>query len=233
MSATSIKEKISYFYLHQFVRKTATLQIGSFGVTVVQAVAGIIIARLLQPELLGIYSLAFGLATVTSLIIGAGIQEAVSSMLGRAYAQKDEAEVENILGFMFKITSVATLIVLVFSFFLPRISEGLYGDSVIGVYASIVVIAVVLSSFFFTLAYSAFQVTGRIKSLTYLIITDQSLRSGLSLILVIAGFGVLGAVGGHLVGALIILIFSALLFKSLRAQDILFPDLRQLISKTK
>jgi len=209
------------------------LQIGSFGGTIVQAVVGILLARLLQPELLGIYSLAFGLAATTSLVIGMGIQEAVSSLLGRSYAQKDKAETENILGFMFKITFFAALIVLVFSFFLPNIADRLYGDSVIGIYASIIVVAVILSSFFFTLAYSAFQVTGRIRSLTYLIVIDQSLRSGLSLVLVMAGFGVLGAVSGHLVGALILFISSALLFVNLKIKDSVFPDLRRLIISAK
>src|SRR3989344_1288898 len=114
----SLKEHFLYIYRHRFIKQTATLQIGSFGGTIVQAVAGILIARLLQPELLGIYSLAFGLASMTSLVIGMGIQEAVSSLLGRAYAQKDETEIGNILGFMLKITFFATLVVLVFSFFL-------------------------------------------------------------------------------------------------------------------
>ena len=89
---------------HPFVRSVAMLQVGSFGGAIIQAVIGIIIARLLQPELLGVYSLAFGLAATTSLIIGMGIQEAVSSLLGGAYAQKNKVELENILGFMFKIT---------------------------------------------------------------------------------------------------------------------------------
>jgi len=209
------------------------LQVGSFGGTVVQASVGVVIARLLQPELLGVYSLAFGLAAMTTLIVGMGIQEAVSSLLGRAYARKDGVEVENIFGFMFKITFFAALIVLVFSFFLPSIADKLYGNSTIGVYASIIVVAVVLSSFFFTLTYSTFQITGRIKSLTYLIITDQSLRSGLSLVLVIAGLGVLGAVSGHLVGALIIFISSALLFRKLRKEDFLFPGLCRLIVSAK
>src|SRR3989344_2543800 len=228
-----IKEKVSYLYRHRFIQQIAMLQVGSFGGTVVQASVGVVIARLLQPELLGVYSLAFGLAAMTTLIVGMGIQEAVSSLLGRADARKDGVEVENIFGFMFKITFFAALIVLVFSFFLPSIADKLYGNSTIGVYALIIVVALVLSSFFFTLTYSTFQITGRIKSLTYLIVTDQSLRSGLSLVLVIAGLGVLGAVSGHLVGALIIFISSALLFKGLRKRDIIFPDLRQLISKTK
>lgn len=228
-----LMEKISYFRQRSFVKNVATLQVGSFGGTIIQAVIGIVIARLLQPELLGIYSLAFGLAAMTSLIIGMGIQEAVSSLLGRAYAQKDGTEIENILGFMFKITFFAALIVLVFSAFLPSISGKLYGNSLIGIYASIIVVAVVLSSFFFTLAYSAFQVTGRIKALTYLIVTDQSLRSGLSLVLVFAGLGVFGAVSGHLIGAFVILISSALLFRKLRKEDLLFPGLRRLIRNAK
>ena len=113
----NLSGKIDYYRQHWFVRNVATLQAGSFAGSVIQAFIGIIIARILQPELLGVYSLAFGLAAMTSLIIGMGIQEAVSSLLGRAYAQKDGAEIENILGFMFKITFFATLIVLVFSFF--------------------------------------------------------------------------------------------------------------------
>ncbi len=224
-------QKLNHFYNHQFVKQTMMLQAGSFGGTIVQAVVGILIARLLQPELLGVYSLAFGLAATTSLIIGMGIQEAASSLLGKSYAQKDNNEVENILGFMFKITFLAALIVLVFSFFLPNIADKLYGNSVVGFYAAIIIAAVTLSSFFFTLTYSAFQVTGRIKSLTYLIITDQSLRSGLSLVLVIAGFGVWGVVSGHLIGALMIFILSALLFRNLTRRDLVFPDLRRLIMK--
>lgn len=228
-----LKTRIEYYRQHLFIRNVATLQAGSFGGTVVQAIIGIIIARLLQPELLGVYSLAFGLAAMTSLIIGMGIQEAVSSLLSRAYAQKDRSEIENILGFMFKITFFATLIVLAFSFFLPNIADRLYGNSIIGIYASIIVVATVLSSFFFTLAYSAFQVTGRIKSLTYLIVTDQSMRTGLSLVLVIAGFGVLGAVVGHLIGALIIFTSSVLLFMGLKMSDSVFPSLRRLIISSK
>src|SRR3989344_964814 len=229
----NLKKRFQYFFNHKFVRRTATLQIGSFGGTIVQAVVGILLARLLQPELLGIYSLAFGLAATTSLVIGMVIQEAVSSLLGRSYAQKDKAETENILGFMFKITFFAALIVLVFSFFLPSIADRLYSNSIIGIYASIIVVAVILSSFFFTLTYSTLQVTGRIKSLTYLIVTDQSLRSGLSLVLVIAGFGVFGAVSGHLIGALIIFVSSALLFRKLRKEDFLFPGLCRLIVSAK
>ena len=218
---------------HPFIRNVAMLQMGSFGGTIVQAVIGIVIARLLQPELFGVYSLAIGMASMTSLILGMGIQEAVSSLLGRAYAREDKAEIENILGFMLKITFLAALIVIVVSFFLPSIANGLYGSSLIGVYAAIVAVAAVLSSFFFTLAYSSFQVAGRVKSLAILLLSDQSLRYVLSLILVIAGFGVVGAVSGQLAGAIVVFVLSALLFKNFTKNEPLFPKLRRLISSAR
>ncbi|MEX2033332.1 MAG: oligosaccharide flippase family protein [Candidatus Colwellbacteria bacterium] len=221
--------KLTNLRQHGFVRNVATLQAGSFAGSIIQAGMGIIIARLLQPELFGVYALAFGLASMTTLVIGMGIQEAVSSLLGRAYTQRDSVEVENILGFMLKITFLAALIVLAVLAFLPEIAGRLYGNSLIGIYAAIVSVAVMLSSSLFTLLYTAFQVTGRIKSLTYLIVSDQILRYGLSLVLVVAGLGIAGAMSGHLAGAILIFISSALLFRKLRKEDTLFPGLRRLL----
>ena len=233
MVFSGLKERFSYYCQHWFVKNVATLQVGSFGGTIVQAVIGIVIARLLQPELFGVYSLAIGMASMTSLILGMGIQEAVSSLLGGAYAREDKAEIENILGFMLKITFLAALIVIVVSFFLPSIANGLYGNSLIGVYAAIVVVAAVLSSFLFTLTYSSFQVAGRVKSLAVLLLSDQSLRYTLSLILVVIGFGVVGAVSGQLAGAIIVFMLSALLFKNFTKNEPLFPGLLHLISSAR
>src|SRR3989344_38963 len=233
MVFSGLKQKFNYFRQHWFVRNVVTLQVGSFAGTIAQAVIGIVIARLLQPELFGVYSLAIGMASMTSLIFGMGIQEAVSSLLGRAYAREDKAEVENILGFMLKITFLAALIVIVVSFFLPSIANGLYGNSLIGVYAAIVAVAAVLSSFLFTLTYSSFQVAGRVKSLAILLLSDQSLRYVLSLILVVTGFGVVGAVSGQLAGSIIVFMLSALWFKKFTKSEPLFPKLRRLISSAR
>lgn len=218
----------SRFYHNKFIWKTLTLQIGSFGGTIIQAIIGIFIARLLQPELFGIYSLAIGMAGMTSLILGMGIQEAASSLLGKAYARKDNVEIKNVLGFMLKITSLAALIVILTSAFLPTIANKLYSNSIIGVYAAIIVVATVFSSLLFTLTYSSFQVAGKVKSLSLLILSDQSLRYILSLIFVLAGFGVLGVVSGQLAGAIVIFIFSAFLFSRFVKKESLFPKLSHL-----
>lgn len=228
-----LKNKILWLKRHWFIRNVAALQAGSFSGTVIQAVIGIFIARLLQPELFGIYSLAVGMAGMTSLILGMGIQEAVSSLLGRAYARKDKVEIEKILGFMLKITFLAALIVILVSAFLPSIADGLYGNSLIGIYAVIVVVASIFSSFLFVLVYSSFQVTGRVKFLGFLILSDQSLRYILSLIFVLVGFGVPGAVSGQLAGAIVIFIVSAFLFNNLTKKDSIFPSLLSLITTAK
>ena len=219
-----------YVWRNSFLKNVATLQMGSFGGVVIQSGIGIIIARLLQPELFGVYSLAIGMAGMTSLILGMGFQEAISSLLGRAYSRKDNLEIENILGFMLKITSLAAAIVILISAFLPNIADKLYGSSIIGVYAAIVVIATVFSSFLFTLTYSFFQVTGRVRLLGLLILSDQSLRYVLSLIFILIGFGVLGAVSGQLVGAMIIFVVSAVLFTSISKSEPLFPKLSHILS---
>ncbi len=224
-----LRNKITYFRQHWFVRRAVTLQAGSFAGSVLQAGIGIIIARFLQPELFGIYALALGMASLTTLIIGMGIQEAVSSLLGRAYAKNDKNEIANVLGFMLKLTFLAALVVLAVSAFLPTIANRLYGDSLVGVYAAIVVVAVIFSSLFYTIAYSSFQVVGRIKSLSILMISDQVLRYGLSLILVVGGLGVAGAVNGQLAGAVIVFIISSWLYKKVSSQEPLFPGLRQLM----
>src|SRR3989344_479424 len=225
-----IRDKISHLRQNYFIRNVATLQAGSFGGTIVQAVVGILIARLLQPELFGIYSLAIGMAGITSLILGMGIQEAVSSLLGRAYAKKDEIEIENILGFMLKVTFIAAMVVVVISAFLPNISDKLYGNSIIGVYAAIVVVATIFSSLFFTLTYSSLQVTGRVKSLGLLIFSDQSFRHVLSLFFTMIGFGVLGAVSGQLVGSILIFIISVIIFSNFSKEELLFPNLFNLVT---
>src|SRR3989344_554447 len=224
------QNKILDLKQHWFIRNVAALQAGSFGGTKIQAVIGIVIARLVQPENFGTYSLAIGMAGMTSLVLGMGIQEAASSLLGRAYVRKDNIEIENILGFMLKITFLAALGVILISIFLPNIADKLYGNSVIGVYAAVVVIATLFSSLFFTLTYSSFQVIGRTRSLGLLILSDQSLRYVLSLIFVLVGFGVLGAVSGQLAGAMIIFVVSALLFANISKKEPLFPKLLHLLS---
>ncbi|OGN06945.1 MAG: hypothetical protein A3B86_03280 [Candidatus Yanofskybacteria bacterium RIFCSPHIGHO2_02_FULL_38_22b] len=224
----SLKNKLEFFRQSLFVRNVATLQIGSFGGTLVQAVFGILIARLLQPELFGIYSLSIGLAALVGLLLGAGMQDAVSTLVSSAYAKNDKDELRDVLAFLLKITFYAGIVTLLIFFFTPSLANHFYGDSMIGWYAGIILLAVFFSTSFNAIVQLALQVAGRIKPLSLIIFGDQFLRSGLAFIFVFFGLGVLGGVSGHLVGAVSIFIFSLFVWAWLNRAYGIFPSLRDL-----
>ena len=208
-----------------------TLQTGSFAGTIFQAAVGVFIARLLQPELFGIYALSFGLASIGGLLLGAGTQEAVSTLLGSAYARQNLEEIGEILAFLIKMTFYAGLVTLFLLFFLPWIAGHFYGNSIIGWYASFVILAVFLSSSFTAVVQLSLQVVGRIKVLTLMVFADQLLRFGISLLLVFLGFGVIGAVAGQLLGAIVLFIVSIFVWKNIKNDYPIFPSLRNLFDQ--
>lgn len=227
------KQKLNYFRQSLFVRNVATLQMGSFGGTLVQAVFGIFIARVLQPELFGIYSLAISLAALTGLLLGAGMQDAVSTLVSSAYARNDREELRNVLAFLLKITFYAGLLTLFVFLFLPSIADYFYGNSSIGWYAGMVLLAVFLSSSFNAVVQLSLQVVGQIKLLALIIFGDQFLRSGLALFFIFVGFSVLGGVSGHLAGAGTIFVFSLFVWKKFWRSHDIFPSFKELFLATK
>lgn len=231
MTHWSLKEKVNYFKQHWFIRNVATLQVGSFAGTVYQAGVGVLLARFLQPELFGVYSLAFGLSGLAGILLGAGTQEAVSSLLGSAYARHDKEEMGDVLAFLLKITFYAGIITLALLFFLPWVAEHFYGDSTIGWFASIVVAGVFLSSSFTAVVQLSLQVVGKIKMLTWTVFGDQFLRFSSTLLLVFLGFGVLGGVIGQFVGALILFIISIFIWRILKKEYPELPSIKNLLSR--
>ncbi len=228
-----VLNRLNYYRQSLFVRNVATLQVGSFGGTLVQAVFGILIARLLQPELFGVYSLSIGLAALAGLLLGAGMQDAVGTLVGSAYAKNDREELQNALAFLLKITFYAGILTLIIFFFLPSLTEYFYSNSLIGWYAGIVLLAVFFSTSFNAVVQLSLQVAGKIKALALLVFGDQFLRSGLSLLLIFVGLGVFGGVSGQLVGSIGVFIFSILMWRKLRKVYSIFPSLTELFNRTK
>jgi O-antigen/teichoic acid export membrane protein len=228
---TMLRKKINYYSQHWFIRNVATLQAGSFAGTAFQAVVGIFLARLLQPELFGVYALAFGLASIGGLLLGAGTQEAVSTLLGSAYARQDKEEVENVLAFLLKMTFYAGVFTFVLVLFLPWIAEKFYGVSIIGWYAGLVIAGVFLTTSFTAVVQLSLQVISRIKILTLIIFGDQFLRFGFALLLVFWGLGVWGAVGGQFVGSIVLFLISLFIWKKIQNVYPILPSLKALFDK--
>ncbi len=227
----SFRERISYFRQHTFVRNVATLQLGSFLGNFIQALIGVFLARLLQPERYGIYAIAFSLASL--VFITTGVQEAVTVALAETYTKRDKEGTRNALAFFVKFTAIFAILTVIVALFLPTIGKIFYHNSSVGIYAAIVVIASVISSTLFMLVMIVLQAMGKIRVMNLLGITDQSIRYIFSLIMVIAGFGVLGAALGHFFGALIVFVISGFLWEKLRIGEKLFPSLRSLVKHIK
>ena len=224
-----IKNKISRFYRNRFVRDAATLETGTMSASFIQALVGVFLARFLQPELFGIYTLAFSLAVLIITFLSIGSQEAVTTLISEAYTRRDKQEIKNALAFLIKILIITGFAAVVGVLIAPLISDLFYGNSQIGIFAGFFIAAIFISNSIFTLSKIGLQVVGRIKAMTVMVLGDQAVRSGLSLLLVALGFGVLGAVSGHVIGAVILLAVSVVVWGSIKKRDSLFPSLGSLV----
>ncbi|MEK7589156.1 MAG: oligosaccharide flippase family protein [Patescibacteria group bacterium] len=231
--APSLKEKITYFYQHSFVRNVATLQAGNFFGTAIQAVVGILLARFLQPEQFGVYALVFSLASLTSILLGTGIQDAITPAISRAWFQGDKEEVGHILAFWVKLILMTAILTLVVSTVLPWAGGRFYRNTDIGFYAMVIVAASVISTLIFSFTLLALQISGHIRGMMLLTLSDQSVRYGFSLALVIGGFGVLGAVAGHLFGAMIVVCVAGIIWMYLHRRYALIPSLSILVDSAR
>ena len=225
-----LKDKIKYFRQHRFVQQTAILQTGNVVGNFIQAIIGVFLARLLQPHLFGIYSIAISLGSLAALFIGTGIFSAAAPLVGESYAKKDYDTLRDILGFLVKMIILTGILGLVYIAILPWIGSHFYGSSSIGVYAGLAVIALLFASTSSSFILLCLQLVGKIKTMAKFMVADQILRYGSSLVLVFLGLGAVGAVNGQWIGAAIIALISAIYWKKLRREYNIFPSFKKLTS---
>ncbi len=229
----NIRERLQYFYQHRFVKQAATLQAGNIAGNFIQALIGVFLARLLQPELFGVYSIAIGLGSLASIFIGFGAFNAGAALLGERYARQDYTGIKEILGFLVKIIFWTSVLALIYILILPLIGRVFYNSSIVGIYAIFVVLALLLSSATLSFLMLCLQLVGKIKTMAKLTVLDQFLRYGFSLILVLVGLSVLGAVNGQLAGAAVMLIISFILWTKLRGEYPFFLSFKDLLGQAK
>lgn len=211
----TLVERTRYFINHRFVRNSVVLQAGNVAGVLVQACAGILIARLLGPELFGQYSVAFSVASIVTILLGAGVQDAVAPQAARAWAVRDDRMLRAAIGFWakFSIANIIATVAVVFA--IPAITAHFYHSGTVGQYASVIIIATLVSTTAFTLTQLVLQVAGRIRALSTLTFVDVVTRYALVIGLMLAGLGVWGAVVGHLIGALVLLVVSMVVYAGL------------------
>lgn len=225
---SGLREKIEYFRAHPFVRNAAILQVGNTFGNFLQAIGGIFIARMLQPEAFGIYALSFGLAGLINIFLGLGAQDAVITILSGAYVRKDQEQIHEAYAFLGKITFFAGCIALLGAGLAPLIAQYFYGNYLIGVYGGIIIIASIIASTLYSFAMNGLQLVGNIRGMTLLGLLDQLSRTGFAVLFVLVGFGVLGVMLGHLTGATIVFLTSFFVWRHLRREFSILPGLRSL-----
>ncbi|MBP9822554.1 MAG: oligosaccharide flippase family protein [Candidatus Pacebacteria bacterium] len=230
ISLSKIRERITYFITHKFFKNFAILQVGNMGSNIIQAVVGIALARILQPEYYGIYALVFSLAGLMSIFMGVGAQDAVTTILGGAYERKDEKHVHEALAFLAKITAITGVIVFISACFAPLVAKLLYHNYLIGVYAAVIMIASIISTTAYSFSSIMLQVVGKFKVMTALSILDTLARALLALTFVLLGYKVFGIVVGHLMGSFVVFVASLISWNNARNEFPIIPKVSTLIS---
>lgn len=223
----TIRDQVNYFRQHRFVKNLAILQVGNFGTTILTGVCSIIIARLLQPQLFGVYAIAFSLAGLLVLIVSFGVQDAVTTIVSGTHARDDHAGTRGAFMFLAKMSFIIGLLSVVAALVAPSLAARVYHNSQIGWYAGILVIASFISNTFLNFSALAYQVVGKIKQMTALTFTDQAVRNIIALLLVAGGLGIAGAMSGHLIGSVIMFFISITAWERLRKTYNMFPSVRE------
>lgn len=213
---------------HPFIRGTVMFQLGSVGAMLVQAVAGVILARLLGPAEFGRYAIVMSMAAVGSVLLGAGAADAMAPVLTRAHHSGDDRGVRDALLFVGKFVLATACVVLLAGLAMPWVATHLYGDRMLGWYGLAVLAASAVSTLLLTPTQLGLQVAGRIGQLSLLTFADQTIRQAVVVGLAVAGLGVLGASYGHLFGAVVVMVLAGWFWERLRATWAAAPSLRAL-----
>jgi len=223
--------RLQNYLSHRFLRESMLLQVGSMGAMFVQAIAGVLLARILGPHEFGRLAIVMSLAAVGSVFLGAGAADAMAPVLSRARHSGNDGDVHDSFLFLGKFVTATALLVAMLGFLLPSIARYFYGDALLGWLAFVVLLASAVSTLIFVPTQLGLQVSGSIRKLSMLTFTDQASRQLLVLFFVFSGFGIAGAVAGHFIGALFVAGGAIFFWRRLRSAWGALPSVAQLWTK--
>ncbi len=214
--------------MRPFIRRTLQFQLGSVGAVLVQAITGVLLARLLGPHEYGRYVIVMSMAAIGSVLLGAGAADAMAPVLSRARHSGDDAGVHDAMLFLGKFVLATGAVVFFLGLSMPGIAGHFYGDRMLGWFAFMILVAAAVSTVLLVPVQLGLQVFGKVGRLSALVFTDQAIRQGFVVGLVFAGLGVAGAALGHIVGAVIMVGVSTVFWWRLRRAWSLIPTIGSL-----
>ncbi|MEM3142812.1 MAG: oligosaccharide flippase family protein, partial [Zestosphaera sp.] len=172
--------------------------VGNFLSTLFLAVSAIIVARLLQPENYGIYSVSLLVSSVLLLFTDFGIDSALVKYVSKFNALRKEEIVKEVVfkGLVLKlfVVSVVSVVNYLFAF---ELSTTLAERPELAYYVSLTSI-LTFSTALMNSFLAIMTALGRMKLRSFVMIMQSLTKLLLSPLLVLLGFGVLGALLGHI-----------------------------------
>lgn len=199
------------------------LLIGVAGSTIIMAIGTIVLAALLPPEGVGLYGMALIPSSIISFFRDWGVNSAITQQIASLRAAGKETEIHDVIvsGIVFEIISGVVLSVVCFAVAWPLaliISPG--NAAGLSVYISVMSLSIFAGALL-AAAGGVFIGFERMKLNSFTQILQAVVKTALGPLLIVLGFGVLGAiyaaVGAAVAGAVIaVLIVYFVLFRPLR-----------------
>lgn len=190
-------------FAERSAKDSFTLFIGDFSSAALLAVSSIIIARLLGPEGYGIYSISFAAPALIISLIGLGLDSAAIRFPAKYIAEGHVSSVPHfirtIVFFRFLIGLSASLLCLTLSDFM---AATLLNRPSVTPYIRLLS-ALVLFETLFSLIYGLFIGLNSASGASTVKVLMAAFKGAAAPILVILGFGVYGALFGHMLGYII------------------------------
>lgn len=181
-------------------RGSFSLIVGTAASTVIAGVGAIVIARLLGPAGYGLYTLALVLPSLFVVVIDFGLNSALTMYGASLRAQQRYSRLASMIGsgLLFKlVVGMATsLLALGFS---GQLAASVLQRQNIGQLLMLASISILFQGLF-NLAYSSFVGLDRMEQGSLVMVLRDATRTVLSSVLILVGFGTVGAILGQVVG---------------------------------
>ncbi|GEM_PF-5202805 len=211
------------------VRHVATLQVGAAAAAGIGFVGSALLARALGSSEYGLYALAFSAVSLTALLTDLGQNLGAVTLWAEAVALGSLERAGLVGAYVLRTSLISSGIVFLAALLLaPLAGTLLYHEPRLGLLVIVLLGAKVWGPAL-RIPLIALQVTRRMPLLVTLETADLLLRSTLSVLAALAGFGALGAVVGQAVGGLAIAGAAVALYLRLEPAEPRLPSLRTML----
>lgn len=215
LAVSNLTSKILTIFEIKFVRDTIILQTGNVISMATTITTSLVLARILESKGYGIYSLIFSLFGLLNLLFYFGASPATVTRLSELYVRKDSKEIKKLFAYFFKVQIIGTIFALTIGIIIAQIlSIHIYHSNQIGKLVSLLLLLLPFGILYFFVV-SVFHGMRNMKGLTIIESFRLVITSAFVIVFVVFGFGVSGAVYGHVLSMLIFSIISLLLYQGL------------------